>query len=83
MPVIKSAKKKLRKDKKREFRNQAVKNTLRSLLKQAKIEKSEKAILAAIKAADKAVKKHILHKNKAARLKSGLTKLIFSSKPAK
>ena len=76
MPVIKSAKKKLRKDKKRTLQNRGVKNTLKALIKKAKLTKSQKAVTEAVSAADKAVKKHLIHKNKAARIKSSLSKLL-------
>lgn len=76
MPVIKSAKKKLRQDRKRAVRNKKIKNLLKSLIKNVKNKPSKKKALEAIKIADKAVKKHVLHKNKAARIKSGLSKLL-------
>jgi small subunit ribosomal protein S20 len=82
MPVIKSAKKKLRQDTKREFQNEKVRNSLKSLVKKAKIDKSEKAIISAVSMADKAAKNHIIHKNKAARIKSALAKLTpIKSRP--
>lgn len=76
MPVIKSAKKKLRQDKKRTAQNKTVRNLLKNLVKKAKKKPSEKAIREASKIADKAAKKHIIHKNKAARIKSTLSKLL-------
>lgn len=79
MPVGKSAKKKLRQDKKRQIRNRGVLTSLKKLAKKAIKSKSEKDILNAIKAADKAAKKNIIHKNKAARIKSKLQKLTSPS----
>lgn len=76
MPVIKSAKKKLRQDKKRTARNKNIRELLRDVLKKARKNPSEKTIQAAIKTTDKAAKAHIIHKNKAARLKSSLSKLF-------
>lgn len=76
MPVTKSAKKKMRQDKKRTVRNSRIKNLLKSFVKKAKKEKSQKAVAEAIKIADKAAKNHIIAKNKAARIKSSLSKLI-------
>lgn len=76
MPVTKSAKKKLRQDKIRRARNKKIKTNLLLLIKNAKKQPSKKKVLEAIKAIDKAVKKHILHKNKAARIKSSLSKLL-------
>lgn len=75
MPVIKSAKKKLRQDKTRTQANKTVIDQVKKLIKKAKRETSEKAIILAVKSIDKAAKKHILHKNKAARLKSQLSRL--------
>lgn len=76
MPLLKHAKKKLKQDKKRTIRNKKVKNTFKALVKKAKEEKSAKAVSAAFKGIDKAAKKNIIHKNKAARMKSALSKLI-------
>lgn len=76
MPVIKSAKKKLRADKKRTAQNKGFKTLVKELVKKAKASKSEKAIKEAVIAIDKAAKKNIFHKNKAARFKSGLAKLL-------
>lgn len=76
MPVIKSAKKKLRQDKKRTLRNKSLKNLFRKMLKEAKKTPSEKNIKKAVSAVDKAAKKNIIHKNKAARIKSSLSKLL-------
>ncbi len=76
MPVTKSAKKKLRQDKKRTLENKKIKNLLRDAIKKARKNPSEKNIIQATKLIDKAVKKYIIHKNKAARLKSSLSKLL-------
>lgn len=82
MPVIKSAKKKLRHDIKRQKENKKLKNLLLDLIKRATRSKEEKAIKSAVKAADKAAKKHIIHKNKAARIKSKLSKLSVPTPPS-
>lgn len=76
MPVTKSAKKKMRQDKKREEENEKVRSLLKSLVKKAKKNPSQKTITDAIKLSDKAAKKHIIHKNKGARIKSALSKLL-------
>ena len=83
MPVTKSAKKKLRQDKKRTLENKKLKKRLSGLIKKAKKTKTEKAIKDATKMADLAAKKDIIHKNKAARIKSQLSKLIKKTAPAK
>lgn len=74
MPVIKSAIKKLRQDKKSEKENDAFRNMLDKAVKTAKKERTEKAISHAFSLADKAAKKHLIHANKAARIKSALVK---------
>ena len=68
MPVIKSAKKKLRKDKKRETRNSLLKVALRKALKNVVKKPGTQSAVAAIKLADKAAKNNIIHKNKANRI---------------
>lgn len=83
MPIIKSAKKKLRADKKREYFNKKFANILNLSIKKAKKIQSEKNIRDAISVVDKSAKKNIIHKNKAARLKSKLSKLLTKEKPKK
>lgn len=79
MPVIKSAKKKLRQDRKREKLNSKIKLSYRNAVKNAQKAKTYEKIKLAVKLIDKASEKGIIHKNKAARLKSGLSKI---AKPA-
>ncbi len=78
MPLLKHAKKKQRQDKKRTDKNRVFKTLLRSLVKTAKTSKAAEDISAAFSSIDKAAKNHILHKNKAARMKSSLSKLDAS-----
>lgn len=75
MPIIRSAIKKVRKDKTRTARNKKRELTLKSLVKKARSEKSAKNLQAAFSALDKAAKVHLIHPNKAARLKSRLSKV--------
>lgn len=70
MPLIKSAIKKLKQDKKRTLRNRGLKKRYKELTKQALGEPTDKAVRAAVAAIDKAAKRRVIHKNKAARLKS-------------
>lgn len=79
MPVIKSAKKKLRQTKKRTLENRGLKQRLNFLMKTFKKSPSEKSLRETISFIDKAKKKNLIHKNKAARWKSKLTKLINSA----
>jgi len=76
MPVIKSAQKKLRKDKKRTETNKKLKNNFKTAIKKALKSPTQKTVTEAVRLADKAAQKNIIHKNKAARIKSKLTKLI-------
>ena len=76
MPVIKSAKKKLRADKKRESANKKMAAFINLVIKKAKKKPTPASIQIAFKAIDKGAKKGIIHKNKGARIKSKLSKLI-------
>lgn len=80
MPIIKSAIKKVRKDKTRTARNKRRELTVKSLVKKAKISKSAKDLQLAFSALDKAAKVKLIHPNKSARLKSRLSKLISPKK---
>lgn len=79
MPVIKSAIKKLRQDKKSEKENDAFRKALDKAIKTAKKDNSPKSISSAFSLADKAAKKHLIHANKAARIKSSLVKQTGST----
>lgn len=74
MPNIKSAKKKVRVTARRTLRNKMLKSRLKTILRKAFAEESDKnSKLLAIREIDKAVSKGILHKNNAARKKSQLS----------
>lgn len=79
MPIIKSAIKKVRKDKVRTARNRKREGMLKTLLKKARKEKSDKNLSAIFSALDKAVKVNLIHKNKASRLKSRLVKGVVQT----
>lgn len=80
MPIIKSAKKKLKQDKKRTAENLTYKKKYKFAVKTAKKSiaakgsKTMSLISKAVSLIDKAAKKGVMHKNKAARLKSRVTK---------
>ncbi|MBI2019301.1 30S ribosomal protein S20 [Candidatus Daviesbacteria bacterium] len=76
MPIIRSAIKKVRKDKTRTTLNKKRENTLRSLIKKTRSSSTAKNLQAVFSALDKAAKVNLIHKNKAARLKSNLSKLV-------
>ena len=80
MPNIKSAKKRVLVAKVRSDRNKAAKTELKTVLKRAR---AEEATADAVKTAaitlDKAAGKGLIHKNKAARIKSRLAKKANAS----
>lgn len=87
MPIIKSAGKKLRQSLKHRDRNRAQKAKVKELVDAFKKNPTAKAYSAAVSALDKAAKKNLIHRNKAARLKSRLSKRLPKTeapkKPAK
>ena len=74
MPLIKSANKKVRKDKVRTESNRQKKAVIKTLLKKARVNGTPENLKAIFSALDKAVKTNLIHKNKASRLKSRLSK---------
>ena len=82
MPIIKSAIKKVRKDKKRTKVNSLYIKAYQTTLK--KIKKGgtdvKKLVSLFYSQIDKAVKHHVIHKNKATRLKSRISKKILKKK---
>jgi small subunit ribosomal protein S20 len=84
MPNIKSAKKKVRKDIKRTKSNniyrEAIKKAMKLISKLKGGSKSEQDAKKTVSLIDKAVKRKIMHKNKAARLKSRVMKLSSRKK---
>ncbi len=81
MPIIRSAIKKVRKDKTRTARNKKRELNLKSLIKKARLTKSAKDLQAVYSALDKAVKVKLIHRNKASRLKSRLSKGVTGTAP--
>lgn len=82
MPVTKQAKKKLRKDRKREKTNLKLKSEYKKVVKKTRKTPTVKSLSQASKVLDKSAKKGLIHKNKAARLKSRLTRSKSGGKPA-
>ena len=83
MPIIKSAKKALRQNKKRKLGNLRVKNRMKGQVKKVKSfigsgkrKEAQENLNRGYKAIDKAAKKGIIKKNTAARKKSRLAKSI-------
>jgi small subunit ribosomal protein S20 len=83
MAILKSAKKALRQNRRRQKRNLIYKRKIKNLVKKARvlilnknIEEAKKILPQIYKTLDKAAKKGLIKKNKAARLKSRLTKSL-------
>ncbi len=76
MPVIKSAKKKLRKDKVRTQRNSLLRAKFKKAVSLAIKKPSTVSVRKAVQLTDKIAKNKLIHKNKAARIKSRLSKLV-------
>ncbi|MDD5606007.1 MAG: 30S ribosomal protein S20 [Patescibacteria group bacterium] len=74
MPIIKSAKKRMRSSARQKALNLSVKQAYKSSVKTARAQKSDETVKQAFKALDKAAKRGVIHPNKAARLKSRLAK---------
>ncbi|ADQ15112.1 30S ribosomal protein S20 [Halanaerobium hydrogeniformans] len=82
MPIIKSAKKRVKVTEKKTAQNREWKDKLKTAIKDFKNvveagnkEKAEEQLKETIKVIDKAVSRNIIHKNNAARKKSRLTKM--------
>jgi small subunit ribosomal protein S20 len=80
MPITKTAKRALRSSKRKKEVNDRIRTKLEIAIRLAKKEKSKKAISNAFSAADRAAKVNLIHKNKAARIKSQLSKLLIKKK---
>jgi small subunit ribosomal protein S20 len=76
MPKIKSAIKKMHQAEKKGAANRQAKNVIKTLLDDFKKKPSKKGFSALSSKLDKGVKTNLLHKNKSARLKSRLSKLL-------
>jgi small subunit ribosomal protein S20 len=90
MPNTTSAKKRLRQDKVRRQRNRSTKSAMRSQIRRVReavaagdIEKAEQEFRVAAKRLDQAGAGHVIHPNRAGRLKSRLQHLIKKAKQAK
>ncbi len=89
MPNTANAKRSLRKMEVRRERNKSQRSALKTTVKKvrvnaaaAKVDDAKTTLAVAIKKLDQAADKHLIHKNKAARLKSRLTKLVNKSAAA-
>ena len=82
MPIIKSAQKAQRQTKKRTLLNKSKKEALSAMILRSKKNKKDASLPTLYSTVDKMVKKGVLHKNKAKRIKSRLAKLIVSKPPS-
>lgn len=76
MPLLKQARKKMRHDRRVTAANSKKKITLKKLVKQMRKAPTAKNLTPVFSALDKAVKTHLIHKNRANRLKSRLSKTL-------
>ncbi len=76
MPVTKTAKRALRGSKRKEIINKIILSKLEIAIKAAKKTKTLKSVVKASSLTDRASKTATIHRNKAARLKSQLSKLL-------
>jgi len=76
MPITSSAKKKARRDVRKRISNLSKKNILKKTIKTARRNSTPDTLRAAYKVLDKSAKRNLIHKNKAARLKSKLAKQL-------
>lgn len=79
MPIIRSAKKKMRQDKTKKASNSITTKKYKEAIKKTRtsaVKSIGKAIGTAFAAIDKAAKKKVIHRNKANRLKSRLAKSV-------
>ncbi|HUW24507.1 MAG TPA: 30S ribosomal protein S20 [Patescibacteria group bacterium] len=83
MPIIKSAKKALRQTKKRTLANRSKKNLLQTQMRAFKKGKNQKSLSAIYALVDKMAKTGVIHKNKAARIKSRFSRLTAKANPPK
>lgn len=75
MPIIKSAKKKLKQDRKKSKQNARYTHTLQEIMKKFKKKDKKITLNTAYAAIDRTAKKRIIHPHKAARLKSQIARL--------
>lgn len=87
MPTTKSAKKRLRQNEKRRQRNRAVKASLKTEIRKVReavaaknYDLANQELRVVTKKLDQAAAKHVIHRNKASRIKSRLQHLIKTSK---
>jgi len=76
MPITTSAKKALRRDRRKTVVNLVVRKQMKQALKEVREKKSKKALSVTYSALDRAAKKGVIKKTKASRLKSRLANFL-------
>jgi len=76
MPVTKTAKRALRGSKRKATANTVFRSRFEIAVRSAQKSKKEKDIREAMSLSDRAAKKNLIHKNRASRIKSSLSKLL-------
>lgn len=76
MPILKNAKKALRVSRRKTLINRRVKSMVKTIVDKMKLEPTAQNLKEAFSAIDTAAKSNIFHRNKAARYKSQLSKLL-------
>lgn len=76
MPILKNAKKALRVSQRKAVVNGRIKSRMKTAVDAVKKSPAAETLSAAFAAVDTAAKRNIIHKNKAARIKSQLSKLV-------
>ncbi len=83
MPLLQNAKKALRVSKRNATVNSRVRSIVKTMVDKVKKSPTAENLRSAYSAVDSAVKKNLMHKNKAARVKSQLSKLAKPEKVEK
>jgi len=83
MPIIANAKKALRQSKTRADRNSVIKARVRNAVKKTTPSATAESLTSLYSIVDKAVKKNILHKNTAARIKASASKRVVAETKSK
>lgn len=76
MPILKNAKKALRVSQRKAVVNRRIKSMMKTMTDAFIAKPSKEALAEAFSAIDRAVKNNIIHRNRAARIKSRLSKML-------
>ena len=79
MPLLQNAKKALRSSRRKAVFNSRVRSILKTTTDRMKKDPTKSNLSSAFSSIDKAVKKNLIHKNKASRLKAQLSKLVSAN----